>query len=119
MARTKLTVAAAVHPVPTVHEKVEQYLDLKTTIDRLQLELERVKADLKADAFQAKKEGRILETETHTVMYVESESVHISKTKLLELGVKPSLVAKATTVTPYAYPRVIEKKESRLARKET
>lgn len=110
----KLSATVVPSPKPTVSSKlqtqIDQYLDLKALVDKLQADLSECREELKTSAFKAKRAGKVCETATHLVSYVESEHVSISKDKLLELGVKPSVIEQAKSVVPYAYAKVTVKK---------
>jgi hypothetical protein len=97
--------------LPRVVRLVGDRYRLKTKIDQLTEELKEVNDQLEHEA--RKRDGKF-ETEEAVVSLVTSHSASkIDKGKLLSLGVKASVIRKATVEgTEYSYVKVSEKKEA-------
>lgn len=113
MPRAALALATVLRPrervviSPRVEKLVQSHLDLRATIIGAEKTLKDVGAKLLTEANRA---GGALESDDWKVTKVDSESSSISKELLLSLGVKPTIIARATKRTPYSYPRVTLKK---------
>ena len=115
----RLAQKVTVTPASKIQSRIDALLDIQASIARLKLEEGLLRSELKTAAFAAFKRGKVCETDTHKVLYVEGEHAHVSADALLKLGVTPTLIQKATMRTPYAYPRIIDKsKPSRTPHKE-
>lgn len=93
---------------PRVFTLVEQRVEMKAKIAELTEEVKAIDARLLREA--DKHDGQI-KTEDFTVIAVDGTSRSINKEALLQLGVKPSVIAKATVETAYRYARVYAKGE--------
>jgi hypothetical protein len=102
-----VTTLPTVKVSPRLKRLVDQRIELRAQLSALEATLETIDADLLRDLDRL---GGPIATDDWTVTPVESESRHINKEKLLALGVRPTLIAKATTVTPYRYPKVTVKR---------
>lgn len=99
---------------PTVRTSTERrilrYLELAQQRRTLDKELDELKSDIGADLLKA--DDNTIETDDFTATLVKSTNSRIDKEKLAELGVRPSIIRRATIETPYAYPKVTPKKKS-------
>lgn len=89
-----------------VRNLVNSRIEKKLELQRLEGELKELDESIKAETVKA---GGELDTDDWTVKLIESCSRHIKKELLLELGVKPTIIAKATEEKPYSYPKVTVK----------
>jgi hypothetical protein len=83
------------------------YLKIHTQIKELEKLLTPLKESLLSSAVN---QGGLIDTPTHTVKVVEQTRKTISADKLVEAGVTPKQIAKATIETPVAFVRVDAKK---------
>lgn len=102
-------------PVPVASTRLDTLLDdrleIAAKIDQLTAKRKAIDADILEIA--VKKSGRpdgAIETDTFVIKAVQSSSSHIDKGALLKLGVKPSIIEKATKHTQYSFPRITKKK---------
>lgn len=92
----------------SVIELVTEYETVCTKLAQLKAKKEKLEPQMKA---LGEKYGKKFETtEGAVVNRIDSQNVSVSKTKLVELGVKASIIEKATNTTPYSYFRVDRKK---------
>lgn len=98
-----------------IERKAAELTDLRKQIAEMELRKTELSAQLlklvKAEG-EPDLKGKIrYESDTHRFVVIESKSTHLNATTLLKLGVKASLIKKATTETPYEYVRVDERKD--------
>lgn len=93
---------------PRIFQLVDERTEIKTKLAELQDELKAIDARLLREA--DKHDGAIV-TEDWTIKAIDATNRSISKEMLLQLGVKPSVIAKATKETPYRYARLFPKGE--------
>jgi hypothetical protein len=86
---------------------LKTYLDLKVAEREVKDQLDEIKAILLQAAADA---GGKLDALTHTISVIETERKTLLKDKLIEQGVTPRQLARATRITPVVYARVVEKK---------
>ena len=94
MAVAKLTTEQRVRG--TVENRLMQYLNLKQQQKALAEQIERLKEKVNTDLLEA--DGTI-ETADFKAILVNSTNISINAEKLLALGVKPSIVRRATVTT--------------------
>lgn len=90
-----------------VEQQLEAYLEVCAQIDQLKARKDQMQADL---AKKHAKYGDKFETEEYLSTQVQSANSHISREELARLGVKPTIIEKATKRTPYSYVKVTRKK---------
>jgi hypothetical protein len=99
---------------PTIRTSVEarlsHWLVLKEQQRQIEAQLDKLKPEVNADLLKAGPEG--IETDDFKAVLIESTNSRIDQDLLLELGVKPSIIRRATKTTPYAYPKVTAKKKN-------
>lgn len=98
--------AASVSPRPRVARLVDERIEKRAQLDTLTKEVKELDESILKDTLAA---GAPFETENWKAGPVESANYSISKELLLELGVKPSIIKKATKVTPYTYLKITVK----------
>jgi hypothetical protein len=91
--------------------KLTTQLDRRTEITTLikELEAEKKAIDAAMGTF-ATDAGGAIETDRYKVTMVNGMSTKLDKAKLLELGVRPTVIEKATVSTPFTYPKITAKK---------
>jgi hypothetical protein len=91
---------------PRLHKLMGERIAIKARIALLERDLSTLDAKLKplVDDYGGK-----VETPDWTASLVSAASQHISKEKLLTLGVKPTIIARATTSKEYTYLKVTVK----------
>tara|TARA_R100001530_G_scaffold27200_2_gene21803 strand:- start:57 stop:368 length:312 start_codon:yes stop_codon:yes gene_type:complete len=94
-------------PTKKFTRALSSYVDLRAKQKALDEEMAEIKATLLQCAADAG--GKII-TLTHTVQQIETERKTLQKDKLLEQGVTPKQISKATKITPVVYVKVSEKK---------
>lgn len=87
---------------------VKAYLDVRQQIKILENTYGILKEELLNAAVTA---GGMAQTATHVVRVVEQERKTIYAERLIECGVTPKIIDKATIVTPGVFARVDPKKE--------
>ena len=102
----KAKAQTAVVPSTKLAATIDAYLSLKAKIAELDEQIAPLKATITE---QVSKLGGKVGNDDWTASIVESENRTISREALLNLGVKPTVIAKATTVKPYAYVKVTKK----------
>jgi hypothetical protein len=100
------TTAASVLPKPRVARLIDERIEKRAQLDQLTKDVKELDATILADVQKA---GAPFETEAWKVSEIESSSSNISAELLLELGVKPSIIKKATKRTPYTYLKITVK----------
>lgn len=86
----------------------EEYLGVCAKFDQIEARKKALAKDLQEKWH--KRHGPKIETDEYLSTDVGSKNTHISKELLLKLGVKATVIAKATKSTPYSYVRVTKKK---------
>lgn len=94
----------------SVLNRLSTYLALKAQEKALQADIAKLKDKINADLLDAP--DNTIEDDEFRATLVKSTNSRIDSEKLLELGVKPSIIRRATVETPYAYPKVVSKKKS-------
>lgn len=94
----------------SVLNRLSMYLNLKAQEKALQADIAKLKEKVNADLLDAP--DNTIEDDELRATLVKSTNSRIDAEKLLELGVKPSIIRRATVETPYAYPKVVSKKKS-------
>jgi len=116
-ARTSARVAGRLLGTPTATTKTARLITMRTELAASRKALdERVKkldgkilAALKSEG-EADAEGKLrLDTPDFRVQLVAGESRFLDEGKLLDLGVRPTVIEKAKTVKPYEYAKITPK----------
>ena len=117
MARLTLATALTTPPLATrkttqLARKVAELSATKSAAEKaLKIAQPQLLAAIEAEG-EVDAEGKLrLETDDYRLLKVEGESVSIDEGLLLQLGVKPSIIAKARKRKPYAYPMVRAKQD--------
>lgn len=120
--KTKATAAdilgLSVKPAPQASARVTalvtELADIRQQLTELNARKDEIGARLTkrvTEEGESDEEGKIrLQTDTHAMVVVDAENRSVSAKTLLALGVKASVIAKATTVTPYRYVSVTAKR---------
>ena len=102
-------------PVPIVSKQLtvllDERLELAAKIDQLTAKKKAIDAELlKQTVTRSGDPDGAIDTDEYTVRAVNAENSHVSRELLLKAGVKPSMIAKCTKKTKYAYALVTKKK---------
>lgn len=89
-----------------VVELVDERIMLKDQRTAIETRLKEIDEVLLVDA---RKAGGAIDTDDWKLAVIDSESRSIQKESLLAQGVKPTIIAKATKVTPYSYAKLTVK----------
>jgi autonomous glycyl radical cofactor GrcA len=103
-------------PVPYQSAKLAQLVEdrLIVAAKLAQLEARKKELDVELSAIVERRSGApngALDTGSCTVRITHATNYYTDRAKLLQLGVKASVIEKATTLTPYSYPRITKKTE--------
>jgi len=91
-------------------DKVQQRFNISAKIKELDLTLKQLNAEI-GTMLTVAGVDKVLSDDL-TVSMVAGKSSHLSKTKLLELGVGPDTIAAATKETKYSSVRITQRKEA-------
>jgi hypothetical protein len=92
---------------PRVSRLVDERIRISQQLEELEKLRDEINGQLLEETIRA---GGSFESDDWKVTKVDSENRRINKDLLLELGVKPSIIAKATSIAKYAYAKVTVKK---------
>lgn len=110
----RLTGKGAPKPVVITSERLDGLLEERMMVAAKLAQLDAKKKELDRDilALTLRKSGApngAVDTGKFTVRITNAQSTFTDPTELLKLGVKASVIEKATRHTPYSYPRISRK----------
>lgn len=97
---------------PKLTALLDAHLEVSARLDQLKARKDKLQAEILAQVRAKAGDKGTIDTGDFTAQDVHAENSHISRQALAELGVKPTIIEKATKRTPYTYVKVTRKRAS-------
>lgn len=112
---TKATTKVKVEPKLVAKPEIDTLLEDRQIVAAKLSQLDAKKRALDAEILKTikkltKSDDGAIQTADYVVKIVPAENNYVDPQMLLKLGVRASVIKKATRTTPYSYPRITKKK---------